>query len=273
MKTENFVNKIKNEFSENINSHVFLVETNNFDLCLNDIKEVIKSLIKANDIVERQINNETYLELNIIRPDGKDIKRDQIGTLQEKLNKMPILSNYIFYVISEAEKMNETAANKLLKTIEEPNTNNVGFFITNNLDQILPTIKSRCEILYSMYKDKLIIQSDSEDDLNEITSKFINCIESNNLLEANLIKNSYSKIKENGKLIANLIKDYYNTACEVQNAKNVDTKTIDLIKKHSSYNTIVNKSIVINRMLNNLSGNMNSDLLLEKIFIELGSVK
>jgi DNA polymerase-3 subunit delta' len=47
-----------------------------------------------------------------------------------------------------AEKMNIAAANKLLKLIEEPPNKTVFILITENEEQILNTIKSRCQALY-----------------------------------------------------------------------------------------------------------------------------
>ena len=47
-----------------------------------------------------------------------------------------------------AEKMNIAAANKLLKLIEEPPNKTVFILITENEEQIINTIKSRCQALH-----------------------------------------------------------------------------------------------------------------------------
>ena len=111
MNAVNNLEKIKNEFHENINSHVFLVETDNSDSCLVDIKTIIKEKILADKTVSNQIDSESYLELIIIRPEEKEIKKDQIILLQNRLKTKPILSDYLFYIITPAEALSEISSN------------------------------------------------------------------------------------------------------------------------------------------------------------------
>lgn len=51
------------------------------------------------------------------------------------------------YIINEAEKMNQQAQNALLKTLEEPPEYVVILLLTTNLEEMLPTIRSRCVVL------------------------------------------------------------------------------------------------------------------------------
>lgn len=53
-------------------------------------------------------------------------------------------SRYKITVMWLPEKMNEQAANKLLKLIEEPFPDTVFILVSNDASSILPTIKSRC---------------------------------------------------------------------------------------------------------------------------------
>lgn len=55
---------------------------------------------------------------------------------------------YKVMIIWMAEKMNNEAANKLLKLIEEPPEQTVFLLLTENEDLLLPTIKSRCQTLH-----------------------------------------------------------------------------------------------------------------------------
>lgn len=271
MKEQKIIEKIKKEFNENINSHIFLMETNDFEKCLNDIKLIIKSIINADETTARQIDNETFLEQVIIKSDEKDIKKDSIIYLQERLKTKPVLSKYLFYIIVEANKLNDIAANKLLKTIEEPEENIIGFLITNNLDSMLPTIRSRCQIERIIYLDK--IEEQNNGDNEEIAKSIINFIEKQPLHEFNIYKLINKNIKDNAIDIANIIKDYYNIASNIQKRGSYDLKTIESITKNNSYNIIIKKSKLINKALNKLSKNMNKNMLLEKIVIELKEVK
>lgn len=81
-----------------------------------------------------------------IKADGSSIKIAQIRKLQTDIIIKPHKECKI-YIINEAEKMTIEAQNALLKTLEEPPEYAIIILITNNKEQLLDTIKSRCEII------------------------------------------------------------------------------------------------------------------------------
>lgn len=273
METKEVIKRIKKEFDENINSHVFLFETNNKIEALKDIKNIIKYVIKADEIVSNQIDDETYIELKIIRPDGKDIKKNQILELQDRIKTKPILSDYMFYIIEDAHLLNESSSNKLLKTIEEPDGNIVGFLIAENRDLLLPTIISRCELDELRYDET--INTEEVDELKDIAENLVMLIETRDLIDFNLYINQSKKfkdiIKENGKVLANMIKDYYNTACLTGDISNPNVN--EYINKNNTMKEKIAIAKYLNKTLNKLTMNMNTELLLEKLFIEIKEVK
>lgn len=84
---------------------------------------------------------------------GVDNKQGQIG-VDEALEIVKSLSlksyegGYKVMIIWMAEKMNTSAANKLLKLIEEPPEKTIFILIAEDEEQIINTIKSRCQILH-----------------------------------------------------------------------------------------------------------------------------
>lgn len=84
-----------------------------------------------------------YININA---DGSSIKIAQIRKLQTDIIIKPH-KEYKIYIINEAEKMTIEAQNALLKTLEEPPEYAIIILITNNKEQLLDTIKSRCEII------------------------------------------------------------------------------------------------------------------------------
>lgn len=72
---------------------------------------------------------------------------DQVRPLKEELAKSPVESSRRFFFINEAQKLTLSAANGLLNLLEEPIAPVVTILITNNSDQILPTIRSRTQII------------------------------------------------------------------------------------------------------------------------------
>ncbi|OBX23975.1 DNA polymerase-3 subunit delta' [Gelidibacter algens] len=84
---------------------------------------------------------------------GIENKQGQIG-VDEALNIVRALSlksyegGYKIMLIWMAEKMNTSAANKLLKLIEEPPAKTVFILIAEDEAQIINTIRSRCQVLH-----------------------------------------------------------------------------------------------------------------------------
>ena len=68
--------------------------------------------------------------------------------------------------------MNQSASNVLLKFLEEPSDNIIGFLITNNLKLILPTIKSRCEVITINYD----VNYSVDDGIANIANRYIESI-------------------------------------------------------------------------------------------------
>ncbi|WP_153232763.1 DNA polymerase III subunit delta' [Glaciimonas soli] len=75
---------------------------------------------------------------------SKEIKIDQIRALAGFMNVSTHRQGQRVVLLYPAEALNTAAANALLKTLEEPPENTVFLLISNSLDQLLPTILSRC---------------------------------------------------------------------------------------------------------------------------------
>lgn len=79
---------------------------------------------------------------------GSVIKVDDLRKIQEKLKLTPYLAQYKVAIIHPVENMNLNAANSLLKTLEEPSRNTLIILVSNTLRQLLPTIRSRCQLSF-----------------------------------------------------------------------------------------------------------------------------
>ena len=93
----------------------------------------------------------------MVAPDGQTIKVDQIRQLQEEFSKSGFESRLKIFLLSQSEKMNTSAANSLLKFLEEPVGNFLAILETESVGRILPTIQSRCQIIHfsPLAKEKL----------------------------------------------------------------------------------------------------------------------
>ena len=95
----------------------------------------------------RKIDNGNHPDVQMIRPSGAWMKIDQIRELQKWIVYQPLEGKRKVYILTAVECMNLEAANCLLKTLEEPPAASVLVLSTTNLDSLLPTIRSRCQII------------------------------------------------------------------------------------------------------------------------------
>ncbi|OYY70798.1 MAG: hypothetical protein B7Y44_02810 [Sphingomonadales bacterium 28-55-16] len=83
--------------------------------------------------------------------DATELKRsitvDQIRSLQQSLTTRPGLSERRAIIIDAADDLERGGANALLKSLEEPPVGTFFFLISHASDRLLPTIRSRCQIL------------------------------------------------------------------------------------------------------------------------------
>lgn len=93
----------------------------------------------------------------IIRTDHADVgmvvapKRvllvDQMRLIEREANYRPYEGNARVFLIEDAEKLNESSANALLKVLEEPPHTSHIILLTSRPDMLLPTIRSRCQMI------------------------------------------------------------------------------------------------------------------------------
>ncbi|MDQ2746865.1 MAG: DNA polymerase III subunit delta' [Acidobacteriota bacterium] len=88
-----------------------------------------------------------HSDIGLVLPYNKNILVDAIRDLETEANFRPYEAAARFFIVDEADKMNESASNALLKTLEEPPANSYLFLITSRPDVLLPTIRSRCQTL------------------------------------------------------------------------------------------------------------------------------
>ncbi len=77
----------------------------------------------------------------------RSISVDQIRSLQARLTTRPGLSDKRAIILDAADDLDRNAANALLKCLEEPPSGTYFFLVSHSSDRLLPTIRSRCQIL------------------------------------------------------------------------------------------------------------------------------
>lgn len=87
-------------------------------------------------------------DVRLIEAEGATIKVDQIRQLKTALAQTGVEGNRQLFIIDEAEKMTVSAANSLLKFLEEPEGNTVVLLLTTAKNRLLPTILSRSQLIH-----------------------------------------------------------------------------------------------------------------------------
>lgn len=82
-----------------------------------------------------------------LAPDGSSIKVDQVRYLRDEFTKTAVEGNQKVFIVSGADTMTSSAANGLLKFIEEPVGQQTAILIAENRAQILPTVVSRTQVI------------------------------------------------------------------------------------------------------------------------------
>ncbi|HFI0000188.1 TPA: DNA polymerase III subunit delta' [Streptococcus suis] len=95
----------------------------------------------------RLIESNDFSDVTIVAPQGNFIKTDTIRELVKNFSQSGFESSQQVFIIRDAEKMHVNAANSLLKVIEEPQSTIHIFLLTNHEEAVLPTIKSRTQII------------------------------------------------------------------------------------------------------------------------------
>lgn len=77
-----------------------------------------------------------------------EIRRESIELIQKRLEFTQREGNYRVCIIEDADEMNSSTANSFLKTLEEPPEQTVLILITTRMQSLLPTIISRCQLVF-----------------------------------------------------------------------------------------------------------------------------
>lgn len=294
-------NIMMNAINNNRISHAYLFDSNGnpdvMDIVLSFIKSIVcleyddeNSAIK----VCKRIDEGNYLDVMIIEPDGLWIKKNQIIDLQNEFSKKAVEGSKKIYIIKSADKMNVQTANSILKFLEEPVDDIMAILIVDNINLVLPTILSRCQII-KLNKKKLSdfsndnfhylfnngkysdFNNDKISNIIESVINFISYIEKNGMdtmIYTKKLWHNNFKDREDNIMAVELMINFYSDVVKYIASGKVNfyyDKISDIynIVNFNSIERVVSKIEILDDVKNSLKKNLNINLIIDKMIIDM----
>jgi DNA polymerase-3 subunit delta' len=296
-KQEIATNLLLNEKKNNkiVQAYLFVSEDKSFlmQYSLDFAKEIISD--EYDEMISKQIDDNNYPELKIIESSNGNIKKEQLIELQESFSVRPVLGNKLVYIIAGAEDLNSASANTILKFLEEPSDCIVAILLTDNLQKVLSTVKSRCQIIvfkndkksedviFENYKNIYTEDEYNEETFNYLTANILEIIKKIDIKKIKTYiyyKNEISDIYKDKRdyifLFDFILYFYY----DMLNFKlhrdlvymNKYTDYIEALDLENTFESITKKLQIIENTKNNLETNMNLKLLMDDFIIKMSEV-
>ena len=296
-------NLLLNSISNNKLSQAYLFVCDDVEYIYKYAKEFVKEIIKTSNLksnildnIYKRIDKNEYTELKLVEPDGQFIKKEQLMDLQNSVLTKPVEANKIVYIIKNCEKLNSSSANSILKFLEEPSDDVIAILLTDNLNMVIPTIKSRCQVLnFNSVRNNInenirlkkyilpdFVEKEDEEYENLIISsiEFIKNVENKKIttviFSKSLLCDKFKTIEDINIFLNFLIYSYMDSLYKKMGN---DIKyllsyieIVDLIVEKNDINDIITKINIIEQTKLYLKSNVNSKLLFDKLIIEFSEV-
>ncbi|GAB3200071.1 DNA polymerase III subunit delta' [Nocardioides hungaricus] len=89
----------------------------------------------------------SHADVSVIRTEGLSIGVGQVRELVRRAALAPVGHRWQILIVEDADRVTEPAFNALLKAIEEPSARTVWMLCTPTVEDVLPTIRSRCRLV------------------------------------------------------------------------------------------------------------------------------
>jgi len=282
-------------------SHAYIFDSNGnsdvFDIVLSFVKMILcKDIDDENEksVICKRVDDGNYLDVKVIEPDGMWIKKDQLLDLQSEFNKRSFEGTKKIYIIKNAERMNPQTSNSILKFLEEPVDDIIAILVVDNVNLLLPTIISRCQLIKlnkknfdestlvnfnNLIKNSELNSLSEEDRVKFIDDvlKFIMYIENNGLdtivYAKSLWHNNFKDRSTSLYALEVMIMFYYDVMKYLSGTRGLffedKIDSVQAVSEKNDYISIAKKIEYIDEAKNNIKRNLNVNLLIDKLIIEM----
>ncbi len=89
----------------------------------------------------------THVDVAVVVPEGLHLLIADARRVMERASRAPVQGRWQVTLIEDADRMEDRTANTILKVVEEPPPHSVLLLCAPSLDDVLPTIRSRCRLV------------------------------------------------------------------------------------------------------------------------------
>ena len=258
-------------------SHAYLFDTNSLEKAFQCTKEFAKSIICGsnydkdnweNKDICYKIDHNEFDDLYIVNPDTIGIKTEEIDYLLSYMETKSLKENgKRVYIVYGFERLTPNVSNKILKFLEAPSENIYALLITENIDAILSTIISRCQVINITF-DKESVELESINNIKNflllLFSKkyhyiaYVNDL-FNDLLENRIMFYNYFSLIE--KILSENLTMKYNN--------NINDAYYLECLYNAPFSLLIKVLDITNRLKSLIKQNINLNLLLDRYIIEV----
>ena len=282
-------------------SHAYIFDSNGnsdvFDIVLSFVKMILcKDIDYENEesVICKRVDDGNYLDVKVIEPDGLWIKKDQLLDLQSEFNKRSFEGTKKIYIIKNAERMNPQTSNSILKFLEEPVDDIIAILVVDNVNLLLSTIISRCQLIKlnkKNFDESTLVNFNNlikNSELNGLSDeervkfiddvlKFIMYIENNGLdtivYAKSLWHNNFKDRSYSTYALELMIMFYYDVMKYLSGTKCLffedKIDSVQAVSEKNDYISIAKKIEYIDEAKNSIKRNLNVNLLIDKLIIEM----
>ncbi|HSR52738.1 MAG TPA: DNA polymerase III subunit delta' [Acidobacteriota bacterium] len=97
-------------------------------------------------------------DIQLFQPEGANIKIEAMREMSREAQFRPYEGRLRFFIIDQADRLSEAAANSILKTLEEPPSTSRLILVTAHPQRLLITIRSRCQTFafHPLSRDEIV---------------------------------------------------------------------------------------------------------------------
>lgn len=93
------------------------------------------------------VRSGSHPDVEVVRPEGLSYKTEEARRLVARADMAPTRARWHVIVMEDADRLTESANNVLLKSIEEPASRTVWLLCAPSVEDLLPTVRSRCQVI------------------------------------------------------------------------------------------------------------------------------